>query len=68
MKYGFIFLAIISMMFGGVCFGAIKMGQDYMDSLYRSGCCSQHGGVAYCGNNGYFVCADGKQSPSCRCK
>ncbi len=68
MKYGFIFLITISMMFGGVCFGAIKMGQDYMDSAYKSGCCSRHGGVSYCGKNEYYVCADNTQSPSCRCR
>ena len=68
MKYGFIFLAIISIMFGGMCFGAIKMSQGYLDMSYKSGCCSRHGGVSYCGKNGYFVCADGTKSPTCRCR
>lgn len=31
------------------------------------GCCSWHGGVDYCGNNGYYICKDGSQSPSCAC-
>lgn len=31
------------------------------------GCCSRHGGVSYCGNNGYYICNDGSQSPSCIC-
>lgn len=34
----------------------------------RSGCCSHHGGVAYCGKSGYFICNDGTQSPSCTCR
>ena len=68
MKYGYIFLMIISMMFGGMCFGAIKMSQDYLGLSNKSGCCSNHGGVSYCGNTGHFVCMDGTQSPSCRCK
>lgn len=33
----------------------------------RSGCCSHHGGVAYCGESGYYICNDGTQSPSCTC-
>lgn len=35
---------------------------------FRSGCCSHHGGVAYCGKSGYYICNDGTQSPSCRCR
>lgn len=34
--------------------------------LERSGCCSSHGGVAYCGYTGSYVCQDGWTS-SCRC-
>ena len=34
----------------------------------RSGCCSHHGGVAYCGKSGYYICNDGSQSPSCTCR
>lgn len=33
----------------------------------QRGCCSHHGGISYCGSNGYFICADGMQSPSCEC-
>lgn len=69
MKYGFIFLLILTSMFGGMCFGAIKYGQDYVTSVSnRSGCCSRHGGVSHCGKSGYFICGDGTQSPSCRCR
>ena len=31
------------------------------------GCCSWHGGISHCGNNGYYICNDGSQSPSCTC-
>ena len=31
------------------------------------GCCSWHGGISHCGANGYYICNDGTQSPSCRC-
>lgn len=34
----------------------------------RSGCCSWHGGVAYCDTSvGRYVCNDGEYSPSCGC-
>lgn len=34
----------------------------------RSGCCSWHGGVAYCDTSvGTYVCNDGSYSPSCGC-
>lgn len=33
----------------------------------KSGCCSWHGGVSYCGDNGRYVCNDGTYSPSCTC-
>ena len=33
----------------------------------KRGCCSWHGGVAYCGSDGYWVCNDGTRSPTCRC-
>ena len=36
-------------------------------SLAKRGCCSYHGGVDYCGSNGYYICNDGTQSPSCTC-
>lgn len=40
-----------------------------MNKIYKlsQGCCSWHGGISYCGNNGYYICNDGTQSPSCRC-
>ena len=31
------------------------------------GCCSWHGGISHCGSNGYYICNDGTQSPSCTC-
>lgn len=31
------------------------------------GCCSWHGGISHCGENGYYICNDGTQSPSCTC-
>ena len=31
------------------------------------GCCSYHGGIAYCGSSGYYICNDGTRSPSCTC-
>lgn len=31
------------------------------------GCCSHHGGISFCGYNGYYICSDGTQSPSCTC-
>ena len=36
-------------------------------SFAKQGCCSYHGGVSYCGSNGYYICNDGTQSPSCTC-
>lgn len=36
-------------------------------SFAKQGCCSYHGGVAYCGSSGYYICNDGTRSPSCTC-
>jgi hypothetical protein len=33
----------------------------------KSGCCSHHGGVSYCGGSGYYICNDGTQSPNFTC-
>lgn len=33
----------------------------------QRGCCSWHGGVAGCSENGRQICADGTLSPSCTC-
>lgn len=33
----------------------------------QRGCCSWHGGVSGCGDNGRVICNDGTYSPSCRC-
>lgn len=33
----------------------------------KSGCCSWHGGVDYCGASGFFICNDGSRSPTCTC-
>lgn len=33
----------------------------------QRGCCSWHGGVSHCSENGRYVCNDGTYSPSCTC-
>lgn len=33
----------------------------------KRGCCSHHGGVAYCASNGRYVCNDNSYSPTCTC-
>ncbi len=33
----------------------------------QSGCCSWHGGINYCGIDGYYMCNDGTRSPTCSC-
>lgn len=33
----------------------------------QRGCCSHHGGVAYCGSRGKYICNDGTTSPTCTC-
>ncbi|MGL5484899.1 MAG: hypothetical protein ACRDC6_01210 [Shewanella sp.] len=35
--------------------------------LAKRGCCSHHGGVSHCGDNGYYICNDGEESPTCTC-
>src|SRR2546428_12661778 len=35
--------------------------------LAQSGCCSFHGGVLGCSDDGRTVCRDGTLSPSCQC-
>lgn len=42
-----------------------KMPTSEIDT--RSGCCSHHGGVAYCWKSGYYICNDSTRSPSCTC-
>ncbi len=37
-----------------------------IETVYQSGCCSWHGGVAGC-SGGRVVCGDGMLSPSCTC-
>lgn len=38
-------------------------------SAYAAGgCCSGHGGVAQCGDDGYKYCTDGTRSPTCKCE
>ena len=34
----------------------------------KSGCCSWHGGVSHCAENGRYVCNDGTYSPTCTCR
>lgn len=60
-------LVIVSIfvLFGGAAYSFINSGVEINN---QRGCCSHHGGVASCGSNGYFICADGLQSPTCRCK
>lgn len=47
----------------------ILLGITLPNSVYAArGCCSHHGGVAYCDSSvGKYVCADGTYSPSCGC-
>lgn len=33
----------------------------------KSGCCSDHGGVAGCSSTGFQKCKDGTTSPTCKC-
>ncbi|MBU2213972.1 hypothetical protein KJ996_05055, partial [Patescibacteria group bacterium] len=33
----------------------------------QQGCCSWHGGIDYCGYDGYYMCNDGTRSPTCTC-
>jgi len=35
--------------------------------IAKRGCCSHHGGVAGCNNNGSVKCNDGTTSPTCTC-
>lgn len=37
------------------------------DAYARRGCCSWHGGVSSCGDNGRIICRDGTYSPTCGC-
>lgn len=37
------------------------------DIFAQRGCCSHHGGIAYCGNGGYYICNDGTRSSTCTC-
>lgn len=38
-----------------------------MNVYARRGCCSHHGGVAGCSENGRQICNDGTLSPTCTC-
>lgn len=33
----------------------------------KKGCCSHHGGIDHCGLDGYYICEDSTESPSCTC-
>lgn len=33
----------------------------------QNGCCSWHDGISHCSVNGYYVCNDGTESPTCTC-
>ena len=35
--------------------------------ITQRGCCSRHGGVAGCNENGSVKCNDGTTSPTCKC-
>lgn len=39
-----------------------------LNSVYaQRGCCSHHGGVAGCSDDGRQICSDGELSPTCTC-
>ncbi len=66
MKKVFICLGLLATIVG---FSTVAYSQvTPTQTDFRSGCCSHHGGVAYCGKSGYYICNDGTQSPSCRCR
>ena len=63
-----IFVALFfAFLFSSVGYVAVSKNIQHQ-TVERSGCCSHHGGVAYCGKSGYFICNDGTQSPSCTCR
>lgn len=63
-----IFVALFfAFLFSSVGYVAVSKNTQ-PQTVERSGCCSHHGGVAYCGKSGYFICNDGTQSPSCTCR
>lgn len=66
MKKTFFTIALVGLLFG-IGYSAIQAAPTAQVET-RSGCCSHHGGVAYCGKYGYYICNDGTQSPSCTCR
>ncbi len=67
MKRFFTILFFACLLSAGVSYVAVS--QNVLpETAQQRGCCSHHGGVAYCGKSGYYICNDGSQSPSCRCR
>lgn len=50
-----------------VCVALLVLNFIPINTNARSGCCSHHGGVVGCSENGRQICADGTLSPSCTC-
>lgn len=66
MKRFFAFL-VLAVLLSGI--GYLNLSKTTSNKCEaRAGCCSHHGGVAYCGKSGYYICNDGTQSPSCTCR
>lgn len=49
----------------GLFFVAILFNVTKVEA--QQGCCSHHGGVYGCNENGRTICKDGTLSPSCTC-
>ena len=45
----------------------VSSSQIFNEPLFGRGCCSSHGGEAYCSVSGRWMCADGWES-SCSCR
>lgn len=52
-------LVLFFFLFVFLCFPSTSEAQQ--------GCCSHHGGISYCADNGRYVCNDGTYSPTCTC-
>lgn len=59
-------LLAVAMLSGAYSVTAFSFSDDAQIVAQR-GCCSRHGGVAGCDENGRVICRDGSKSPSCRC-
>ena len=54
-------------MVGGACSATAYSFSNNSPVIAQRGCCSHHGGVSGCDQNGRVICRDGSPSPSCRC-